>query len=86
MTRSIHTARYETLRRLLVAARKEAGLTQEQVAARIRRPQSYLSKVEHGDRRLDVVEFLELAEAISADAQDLVRQIAAIGSKGSKRR
>ena len=86
MTRSIHTARYQALRQLLVAARKRAGLTQEQVAVRIRRPQSYLSKVEHGDQRLDVVEFLELAEAISADAPDVVRQVAAIGRKGSKRR
>jgi transcriptional regulator with XRE-family HTH domain len=52
---------------MLVAARKESGLTQVQLAERLSRPQSFVSKVERGERRLDVVEFFEVAQAIGID-------------------
>jgi transcriptional regulator with XRE-family HTH domain len=52
---------------MLVEARRESGLTQVQLAERLSRPQSFVSKVERGERRLDVVEFLELAQAIGID-------------------
>jgi transcriptional regulator with XRE-family HTH domain len=58
---------YKRLCRLLVDARKKAKLQQTDVAKRIGRPQSYVSKVESGERRLDVAEFIELAAAIDAD-------------------
>jgi transcriptional regulator with XRE-family HTH domain len=45
----------------LKAARKDAGLTQVQVARRLRRPQSFVSKSESGERRVDAVEFAEFA-------------------------
>jgi transcriptional regulator with XRE-family HTH domain len=48
----------------LIKARKKAGLTQAAVAARLERPQSFVSKYEGGERRLDVVEFLEVARAV----------------------
>ncbi len=56
--------RYERFRALLIEARKDAGLTQEEVAERLRRPQSFVWKIENGVRRVDVVEFLEIARAI----------------------
>lgn len=56
--------RYERFRALLIEARKEAGLTQEEVAERLRRPQSFVWKIENGVRRVDVVEFLEIARAV----------------------
>jgi transcriptional regulator with XRE-family HTH domain len=56
--------RYERFRVLLIEARKESGLTQEEVAERLRRPQSFVWKIENGVRRVDVVEFLEIARAI----------------------
>jgi len=46
----------------LRAARVEAGLTQVQVAARLRKPQSYVSKCESGERRVDVVELADFAK------------------------
>ena len=78
MTRSIFTARYERLRVLLVRARKTAGLTQAALAERLSRPQSFVSKFERGERRLDVIEFLEVTEALGVDAREFLSDIAAI--------
>lgn len=55
------------LRELLVEARKRAHLTQAALAERLSRPQSFVSKYERGERRLDVVEFGDVARAIGLD-------------------
>lgn len=55
--------------------RKKAGLTQAKLAKRLRRPQSFVSKYERGDRRLDVVEFIEVALAIGFDPHELLRKL-----------
>lgn len=52
---ALHTKRYEAFRERLRRARVEAGLTQEEVAARLRRPQTWVSKCEVGERRVDFV-------------------------------
>lgn len=65
MSKSIHSPQHQVLRDLLIAARKKAGLTQAEVAARLGRPQSFIAKVEGGERRLDVIEFVSLAEALN---------------------
>lgn len=52
----------------LAAARKRAGLTQAQLAKSLRKPQSFVSSYERGQRRLDLLEFLRVADAIGADA------------------
>lgn len=62
------------LRKLLVSARKESGLTQADVALRLKRPQSFVSKYEHGERRLDLVEFLEVATALGVDPIRFLRK------------
>lgn len=67
--------RYERLRALLIEARKDAGLTQEEVAARLERPQSFVWKVENGVRRLDVIEFLEIARAIGFSSSSFLRKL-----------
>jgi transcriptional regulator with XRE-family HTH domain len=56
--------RYDRLKDLLVEAREKAGLTQVELANRLHRPQSFVSKIERGLRRVDVIEFLEIAKAI----------------------
>ena len=53
--------------------RIEANLKQQDVAARLDRPQSFVAKYENGERRLDVVEFIEVAEAIGFDPADFIR-------------
>ena len=54
-------------RELLVEARKKADLTQVELSSRLKRPQSFVSKYERGERRLDVVEFGEVARALGVD-------------------
>jgi transcriptional regulator with XRE-family HTH domain len=75
VTKSVHTKDYDLFLDLLVKARKGASLTQAEVADRLRRPQSYVSKYESGERRLDVVEFLDLARAIGFDPAKLIKSL-----------
>ena len=75
MVKSTHTRRYRRFLALLVEARKAAGLSQVQVAKKLRKPQSYVSKCECGERRVDVDEFLRFAEAIGFDAGTMIRDL-----------
>src|SRR3546814_12600304 len=59
--------RQERLQALLAEVRKARKLTQSDVAERLDRPQSLAAKYEGGERRLDVVEFVEVAEALETD-------------------
>ena len=69
MLKSIRTPRHQRLIDLLIEIRKEAGLTQIVLAERVGRPQSFVAKYENGERRLDVVEFIELIEAMGSNPQ-----------------
>jgi transcriptional regulator with XRE-family HTH domain len=69
--------RYARLSRLMTEARKKSGLSQQEVADRLGRPQTYVSRVERGTRQMDLVEFLEIAEAIGFDPAEFVRQLKA---------
>jgi len=60
---------------LLIAERKAAGLTQTVVAERLGKPSSYVTKYEGGDRRLDVLEFLDVAAAIGFDPCEPIRAL-----------
>ena len=73
MANSVHTTVYKELIRRFVAARNAAGLTQQAVADQLDKPQSYLAKVEGLERRLDVVEPLQLAKAIGIDPVPAIR-------------
>lgn len=67
MHKSIHTSQYKQFCKLMVSARESAGLTQLDLAVRLRKPQSYISKYENGERRLDVIEFLRICEVLEID-------------------
>ena len=73
MPRSQHSARYKRLCALLAESRRAKGLTQAEVASRLGKPQSYVAKYEGGERRLDVIEFLEIVEALGVQAVRLIR-------------
>lgn len=62
MGRSIRTKEYQDFAEKLRKARLEAGLTQVKVAKKLKRPQSYISKSEAGEQRLDIVEIKQFAK------------------------
>jgi transcriptional regulator with XRE-family HTH domain len=82
MTRSVFTQKYKHLCELLVQARESQGLTQATVANRLNRPQSFVSKYENGERRLDVIEFLEVAAALGVEAESLLATVQDRSRKG----
>lgn len=65
--KSIYKPKYEDIINKLRLAREEAGLKQETVATKLGKYQSYLSKIEHGDRRIDIIELIELAQLYGKD-------------------
>ena len=76
VAKSMFTHQYDRLREMLVESRKAAGMTQAQVAECLHKPQSFVSKYERGERRLDVVEFLEVAQCVGIEGAELVRRLA----------
>ncbi|MGD0474262.1 MAG: helix-turn-helix transcriptional regulator [Candidatus Velthaea sp.] len=73
--KSLYTSRYKRLIKRLVAARSVAGLTQAQVAQKLGRGQSYVSKYESGERRLDVVELIDIADVVAIDVIELLNDL-----------
>jgi transcriptional regulator with XRE-family HTH domain len=78
MSRTIHSARQEALTALLIRERKAAGLTQAMVAEKLGRYQSFVATIEQGQRRIDVIEFIELAYAIGFSAEKALAKISRI--------
>lgn len=72
---SIFREEYKTFLALLIAARQQAGLTQQTVADSLKRPQSFVSKYENGERRLDVVEYLHISKIIGFDPCLIIKQL-----------
>ena len=75
MTHSVFTNKYCRLRTLLIDARQCAGLSQAEVAARLNRNQTFVSKYERGERRIDVIEFLEVVRILGGDPTTIIRQL-----------
>ena len=78
MTRSLRTPGHQALMQVLVETRKSKGVTQQELADRLKRPRSYVAKIETGERRLDVVEFVEWFHALKADPKAAVSAISEI--------
>jgi transcriptional regulator with XRE-family HTH domain len=72
MSRSVYSERYQAFLQRLRAARKEAGLTQEEVSIKLNVHQSYVSKCESGERRVDVVELDEFAQLYQKSFEDFL--------------
>lgn len=77
MAKSLHTPEYEHFRTLLIEAREQARLTQAEVAIKLSRPQSFVAKYEGGERRLDVIELLQVCAALGIDSHQIIFQIQA---------
>lgn len=72
MKKSIYSERYNALKDALIEARKSSGVTQQQLAEKLDKPQSFVAKYENGERRLDMAEFITIAEELGADPQKLL--------------
>ena len=84
MAKGIHDARYKGLIDALLQARREAGLSQSELAQRLGTRQQFVSKYESGERRLDVVKFIDIGHALNVDLMPLLGDIArcALVSRG----
>lgn len=71
--RALHSPRYRAFVKWLILARERAGMTQAQVARAMNRPQSFVSKCEAGQRRVDVVELQEFARVYRVALDFFVR-------------
>ncbi len=75
MTKSVFTDRYKLFLNLLIQERKNKGITQVLLAKKLNKPQSYVSKYENGERRLDVIEFLDIAACLELDAAAFIQKL-----------
>ncbi len=82
--RPVLTEEHRRLARLLRSVRIDAGLSQEEVAAKLGRPQSYVSKYETAERRLDLVQMREVCIALGARLVAIVERFEA--ERPSRRR
>ncbi len=73
MISSIHSPKYKRFCRLIIERRRQQGITQSQLAEKLGRPQSFVSKYENGERRIDLIEFMEIAAALGVDPVEFVR-------------
>lgn len=71
--KSVHQPEYAQILSKLIEARKAAGLTQQELASMLSKPQSYVSKLERGERRIDVLEFLELCGLLHLEPSSFVK-------------
>ncbi|MDD2776704.1 MAG: helix-turn-helix transcriptional regulator [Gallionella sp.] len=74
MLSSLHNPDYQIFRSLLIKERELSGLTQVQLAEKLGKPQSYVSKYERGERRVDFAEFVRLADAMRFDVCGFVEK------------
>jgi transcriptional regulator with XRE-family HTH domain len=72
MSKSIHSSEYISVIKKLREAREAAGLTQQAAAEKLNKPQSYISKIERGERRIDVVELQHISKVYKVSAKDLI--------------
>ena len=77
MPKSVFTAAYASFVETMIASRRDAGLSQIELGARIGRTQSWVSSYERGVRRIDLIEFAAIAVAMGYEPTDLFAKVAA---------
>lgn len=75
MVKSLHTPQYGHFRALMAALREQAKLPQSELAARLGAPQSFVSKYESGERRLDVIEFIAVCDALGVAPDSILKKL-----------
>lgn len=85
MPKSIHRPEYRAVVGCLVAVRKEAGLTQVELAARLRHTQGWVSAVERGDSRLDLLQVHDWCRVCGRTMEELGRRLDELVAKEKAR-
>ena len=80
MTRSIFAERDRHFRRFLKQKRKDKNLTQWELAKQLNMPLSFVGKYEQGERRLDVIELMDIAEALDFDPTEVFVELKKINN------
>lgn len=75
MAKTLHSARQQKVSAFLTERRKALGLTQAQVARSLGRHQPFVANIESGDRRIDIVELLDIASALHFDPHELIDEL-----------
>jgi len=75
MKKTIYTLQSEAVQRKLIKMRNAAGLTHRQLAERLKREHSFVWRIEHGERRLDVIEFFWVCQALGQDAMQAYAEL-----------
>lgn len=74
MPKTVFTGAHQHIVDVLVEARRQSGLTQAQLAAKVGKDQTFVSLIERSQRRVDVLEFVALASAMGADPMKLLTE------------
>lgn len=74
-TRPQHKPKYKKLCTILLRLRTDASLTQRDLGSKLKVPHSVIFKIEHGERRIDPVEFAQWCRACGADPAEIIREI-----------
>ena len=75
MEKSIFTAKYDLLRIMLREVRKRVGVTQIELAERLHETQSFVSKFERGERRLDIIQLRTVCQTLGLTLAEFVKQL-----------
>ena len=73
--KALRSPRHRALCAAMVAARKAAGLSQHELAVRLKTTQTVIARIEIGERRIDVIEFIDLARALRIDPREILAQL-----------
>jgi transcriptional regulator with XRE-family HTH domain len=75
LRKTLRSKGHRTLIEILVEARERSGLTQRDLAARLKRPHSFIGRIEAGERRVDVIEFIEITRVMGLDPEYLFAKL-----------
>lgn len=75
MPKTIHSERHKRLAELLSEKRKAAGMTQADVAKAMGRHQPFIANIENGERRVDVIELIDLAKIVGFDVHQMIDEL-----------
>lgn len=84
MAKTLFSSAGRELAQLLAGARSRAGMTQAQLAKKLGRPQPVISLIERGERRVDVIEFCDIADALDIDPAELFARFLAARARSDE--